>query len=221
MNFQKLSQTVLFQGTDAGETEKMLNCLGAEKKHFDKDETVFHLGDVVTSLGVVLSGSVLIENDDVWGNRTILDRVGPGGIFAETYACVPGEKLMVNVVSAEPADILFLNVGRILQTCPNSCSFHGKLIRNLLAVAARKNLNLSRKILHTSSKSIRGRLLSYLSWQALQCGEPEFDIPFNRQQFADYLGVDRSALSNELGRMQREGLIRVKRNHFILSDRTE
>ena len=221
MNFQKLSQTVLFQGTDAGETEKMLNCLGAEKKHFDKDETVFHLGDVVTSLGVVLSGSVLIENEDVWGHRTILDRVGPGGIFAETYACVPGEKLMVNVVSAEPADILFLNVGRILQTCPNSCSFHGKLIRNLLAVSARKNLNLSRKIFHTSSKSIRGRLLSYLSWQALQCGGAEFDIPFNRQQLADYLGVDRSALSNELGRMQREGLIRVKRNHFILSDGTE
>lgn len=221
MNYQKLSQTVLFQGTDAAETERMLKCLGAEKRHFDKEETVLHMGDTVTSLGVVISGSVIIENDDVWGNRTILDHVGQGGIFAETYACVPGEKLMVSVVAAEQTDILFLNVARILRTCPDSCGSHSRLIRNLLAVSARKNLNLSRKIFHTSSKTIRGRLLSYLSWQALQCGGAEFDIPYNRQQLADYLGVDRSALSNELGRMQKDGLIRVKRNHFVLSDGIE
>lgn len=216
MNYQKLSQTSLFQGMTPEETEAVLNCLGAEKKTYEKDEIICHMGDTVTSLCAVVSGSVLIENDDVWGNRTILDRVGEGGIFAETYACVPGEKLMVNVSAAEPSEILFLNVGRILKTCPSSCSHHSRLIRNLLAVSARKNLNLSRKIFHTSSKSIRGRLLSYLSWQAVQYGGPEFDIPFNRQQLADYLGVDRSALSSELGRMQRDGLIKVKRSHFCL-----
>ncbi len=216
MNFLYLSKTALFQGSTAEETEKILSCLGAEEKHYRKEEIICHMGDTVTSLGVVISGSVLIENDDIWGNRSILDRVGPGQIFAETYACVPGEKLMVNVTAAEDAVILFLDVGRIICTCPNSCAYHSKLIRNLLSISAQKNLNLSRRIFNTSSKTIRGRLLSYLSDQAVQRGEQQFDIPFNRRQLADYLGVDRSAMSNELSKMQREGLIRVERNHFEL-----
>ena len=216
MNFLYLSKTALFQGSTAEETEKILSCLGAEEKHYRKEEIICHMGDTVTSLGVVISGSVLIENDDIWGNRSILDRVGPGQIFAETYACVPGEKLMVNVTAAEDTVILFLNVGRIIRTCPNSCAYHSKLIRNLLSISAQKNLNLSQRIFNTSSKTIRGRLLSYLSDQAVQRGEQQFDIPFNRRQLADYLGVDRSAMSNELSKMQRDGLIRVERNHFEL-----
>ncbi len=216
MNFFNLSKTALFQGSTAEETEKILSCLRAEEKHYKKEEIICHMGDTVTSLGVVISGSVLIENDDIWGNRSILDRVGPGQIFAETYACVPGEKLMVNVTAAEDTVILFLNVGRIIRSCPNSCSYHSKLIRNLLSISAQKNLNLSRRIFNTSSKTIRGRLLSYLSDQAVQKGKQQFDIPFNRRQLADYLGVDRSAMSNELSKMQRDGLIRVERNHFEL-----
>lgn len=216
MNFLYLSKTALFQGSTAEETEKILSCLGAGEKHYRKEEIICHMGDTVTSLGVVISGSVLIENDDIWGNRSILDRVGPGQIFAETYACVPGEKLMVNVTAAEDTVILFLDVGRIIRTCPNSCAYHSKLIRNLLSISAQKNLNLSQRIFNTSSKTIRGRLLSYLSDQAVLRGEQQFDIPFNRRQLADYLGVDRSAMSNELSKMQREGLIRVERNHFEL-----
>lgn len=216
MNFFNLSKTALFQGSTAEETEKILSCLRAEEKHYKKEEIICHMGDTVTSLGVVISGSVLIENDDIWGNRSILDCVGPGQIFAETYACVPGEKLMVNVTAAEDTVILFLNVGRIIRSCPNSCSYHSKLIRNLLSISAQKNLNLSRRIFNTSSKTIRGRLLSYLSDQAVQKGKQQFDIPFNRRQLADYLGVDRSAMSNELSKMQRDGLIRVERNHFEL-----
>lgn len=216
MNFFNLSKTALFQGSTAEETEMILSCLRAEEKHYKKEEIICHMGDTVTSLGVVISGSVLIENDDIWGNRSILDCVGPGQIFAETYACVPGEKLMVNVTAAEDTVILFLNVGRIIRSCPNSCSYHSKLIRNLLSISAQKNLNLSRRIFNTSSKTIRGRLLSYLSDQAVQKGKQQFDIPFNRRQLADYLGVDRSAMSNELSKMQRDGLIRVERNHFEL-----
>ena len=176
------------------------------------------MGDRVSELGLVLSGSVLIENDDLWGNRSILDRIGPGQIFAETYACVPGEKLLVTVTAAEKTEVLFLNVGKILRVCTNACSFHARLIRNLLTLSARKNLNLSRRIFHTSAKSIRGRLLSYLSWQAVKQGSREFDIPFNRQQLADYLGVDRSAMSAELGKMKREGLIQVDRSHFRMEE---
>ena len=218
MDFVQISKTVLFQGTRPEDAEAMLKCLEAREKQFQKDETIYYVGDRVSELGLVLSGSVLIENDDIWGNRSILDRIGPGQIFAETYACVPGEKLLVTVTAAEKTEVLFLNVGKILRVCTNACSFHARLIRNLLTLSARKNLNLSRRIFHTSAKSIRGRLLSYLSWQAVKQGSREFDIPFNRQQLADYLGVDRSAMSAELGKMKREGLIQVDRSHFRMEE---
>lgn len=218
MDFVQISKTVLFQGTRPEDAEAMLKCLEAREKQFQKDETIYYVGDRVSELGLVLSGSVLIENDDLWGNRSILDRIGPGQIFAETYACVPGEKLLVTVTAAEKTEVLFLNVGKILRVCTNACSFHARLIRNLLTLSARKNLNLSRRIFHTSAKSIRGRLLSYLSWQAVKQGSREFDIPFNRQQLVDYLGVDRSAMSAELGKMKREGLIQVDRSHFRMEE---
>lgn len=216
MNFLFLTQTPLFRGTTAQELEDMLSCLGTDVRSYEKGQVICRAGDKVTSLGVVLSGSVLIENDDIWGNTTVLDCVGQGQIFAETYACTPDEPLMVNVVAAEPCQVLFLNVGRVLQVCSNSCGHHNALIRNLLSLSAQKNLNLSRKIFHTSPKTIRGRLLSYLSYQSLRSGSSSFSIPFNRQQLADYLNVDRSALSNELSKMQRDGLIQVERNRFVL-----
>lgn len=215
LNISLLSESVLFRGIQSDETEEMLHCLGAEHRKFEKTARVFHAGDTVTELGLVLTGSILIQNDDFWGNTTVLDHVMPGQIFAETYACT-GEPLMVDAVAAEAAEVLFLNVSRVLQTCPQACEHHSKLIRNLLFLSARKNLNLSRKIFHTSSKSIRGRLLSYLSFQSTRCGSRCFTIPFNRQQLADYLNVDRSALSNELSKMQKDGLLRVNRNQFKL-----
>ena len=172
-------------------------------------------GDHVGSIALVLSGSVCIENNDAWGNKSVLDRLGQGQVFAETYACVPGEPMMVSVVAAERAEILFLRAAPLLdEQAPPAVQ---RLVRNLLSVSAQKNLILSRRMFHISAKTIRGRLQSYLSDQAARRGRQEFDIPFDRQQLADYLGVDRSALSAELGRMQREGLLRVRKNHFVLS----
>lgn len=216
MDYEFLAKTVLFQGVTPDEARQMLQCLQVRVKTFRKDELIFCAGERVEAMGLVLEGSVLIEHDDVWGNRSVLDRAGAGQMFAETYACVPGEKLMVNVRAAERAEILFLDVGRVLHVCSAACGCHSMLIRNLLSVSAQKNLNLSRRILHTSAKTIRGRLLSYLSYQAINAGSREFAIPFNRQQLADYLGVDRSSMSAELGKMQKEGLIRVERNTFFL-----
>lgn len=216
MNFFQIARTPLFAGTTEEETKHMLTCLKAVEKTYKKGETIYCAGDVITEVGLVLSGSVLIENVDVWGNCSVLDKVGEGKIFAESYACIPGERLMVSVTAAETSDILFLDVTKMLLICSNACSFHQKLLRNLLSVSAQKNLRLSRRIFNTSAKSIRGRLLSYLSYEAMQHACREFDIPYNRQQLADYLSVDRSAMSNELGKMQREGLIRVKRNHFYI-----
>lgn len=213
-----LSKSMLFRGTSPKEVEKMLQCLGTKQKSFTKGSVVYHAGDPVQAIGLVLSGSVNIESDDLWGNKSILNHIAAGQIFAETYACIPGEPLMVNVVAAEASEILFLNTDRLLQTCHTACPYHTKLIRNLLSVTAQKNLSLSQRILYTSSKSIRRRLVSYLSYQATKQGSFQFTIPFNRQQLADYLGVDRSALSNELGKMQKEGLLLVNKNSFYLKE---
>ena len=215
MNFILLTNTPLFRGTTPAEAEAMLACLGTERRRFAKGEFICRAGDLVSDLGLVLSGQVLIQSGDLWGNTTVLDSVGPGQIFAETYACA-GERLMVDVAAAEAAEVLFLPVGRVLQVCPHACAHHSRLIRNLLALSAQKNLALSRKIFHTAPKTIRGRLLAYLSYQAVRSGSRSFTIPFNRQQLADYLNVERSALSNELGKMSREGLLQTERNHFRL-----
>ena len=210
VNLKALTKTEIFARATEEEVASMLNCLSAKKKKYQKDEIIFHAGDIVSSIGVMLKGNALIENDDIWGNRSVLDYVKEGQIFAETYACALDEKLMVNVIAMSDCEVLFLDVRKILKVCPNACEFHQNLVQNLL--------NLYRRIFHTSSKTIRGRLLSYLSYQAMEREKEEFDIPYNRQQLADYLGVDRSAMSNELGKMQKDGLIEVKRNHFRILD---
>ena len=204
MDYQFLSRTALFQGSEPDKVKEMMKCFYAREKHYRKGEIVLYMGDLVKDLGLVLSGSVTIERDDLLGNRSIFGHAGPGQIFAETYACVPGEPLMVNVVADEDT------------TCRTTCTHHSMLIQNLLLASARKNLGLSERIMHTSPKSIRGRLLSYFSAQAARQGSVNFSIPFNRQQLADYLEVDRSALSAELGKMKKEGLLDFWKNQFVL-----
>lgn len=218
MDFALLSYTPLFAGVAPQEIEAMLACLDTERRHYTKGQIILRSGDTVRSMGIVLSGRVLIEKTDLWGNATVLDSVGPGQIFAETYACTPQEPLMVDAVAAESAEVLFIQIARVLEVCPNSCAHHHTLIRNLLSLSAQKNLLLSRKIFYTAPKTIRARLLSYLSDQAIRCGRRSFTIPFNRQQLADYLNVERSALSNELSKMQQDGLIETERNYFRLLD---
>ena len=213
-----LKSTQLFRGIEARDLNAMLQCLGAWEKSFRKGETILAEGQITEAIGVVLSGRAIIEHSDLWGTNSVLSNVAPGAVFAETYACIPGETTLIQVTAAEDSTILFLNVGKILTTCSNACVFHAKLIRNLLTVCASKSLLLSERIMHTTSKSIRGRLLSYFSDCAKKAGSYSFDIPFNRQQMADYLGVDRSTMGNELSKMQKEGMILYERNHFTLRE---
>ncbi|MGI5173759.1 Crp/Fnr family transcriptional regulator [Treponema sp. OMZ 840] len=217
MNFLLLANTGLFSGIESDEIKKALECLGFEQRRFAKGEKVFRAGKIVQSFALVLSGSVIIENTDFWGNTSVLDKIGAGHTCAETYAFAEGEALMVDVTATEQSEVLFLNAKRVMTVCSRACSYHNKLIRNLLFIFAQKNLHLSRRIFHTSSKSIRGRLMSYLSHRAAQCGSGTFCVPFNRQELADYLSVDRSALSNELSKMQKEGLLTTEKNRFCLN----
>lgn len=218
MHCDFLLKTALFRGISEPEAKDMLACLQVSYRLYRKSDCIYRAGRQTDALGLVLSGGVNIENDDVWGNRNILDHVGPGQVFAESYACVPEERLMVNVVAAQESEILFFKIEKLLGACSDACKCHSRLVQNLLSVIARKNLNLTRKIFHTSPKSIRDRLLSYLSFQAMQQGTRQFEIPFNRQQLADYLGVDRSAMSNALSKMKRDGLITFEKNTFCLQE---
>ena len=215
---EELFRSPLFQGVSAADAASMLQCLGAQRQHYARGERILRMGETTESLGLVLAGRVRVESVDMWGGRTLLGDAGPGEVFAEAYACVPGETLMVDAVAAEDAEILFLNAARVLRLCPNACAFHGRMVQNLLTVLARKNLALARRSLHSAPRTIRGKLLSYLSFQALRQRSRSFAIPFDRQELADYLGVDRSALSSELGKMRREGLIDFHKNRFELKD---
>ena len=206
----------IFSGISEEETEKMLHCLEVRPETFQKDEYILRAGDRVEAFGLVITGKVLIIQEDFWGNRNILAAVGVGHCFAETFACSPGAVLNVSVMAQTNVQVLFLNVKRILTTCPSTCSHHSRMIRNLLSELAEKNLRLNEKITHLGQRSRRAKILSYLSAEAQRHGSAEFDIAFSRQQLADYLSVDRSGLSMELSRMQEEGLLEYRKNHFVL-----
>lgn len=167
-------------------------------------------------MGIVLHGSTRIERIDYQGNRSILAHIGEGEIFAESYALLSQAPLMVDVVANSDCQILFLNLKRAECAEAKAASWYSTLIMNLLKISNRKNLALSSRSFHTFSSHVRGRILSYLQAQAIQHASYSFDIPFNRQQMADYLNVDRSALSNELCKMRDEGLLVFRKNHFEL-----
>lgn len=209
----------LFDGIKEDDRSEMLKCLNAKKKQYKKGSTVLGRGGRTSEMGMVLEGSVHMVKDDFWGNRSILGQASPGQMFGEVYACLPWQELEVDVIAAEDTEVLFLDVGRILTVCSSACSFHTRLIRNLLMILAEKNLMLTHKMEHMAQKSTRDKVLSYLSMEAEKQGGPEFAIPFNRQQLADYLSVDRSAMSRELSRMKAEGLLDYHRNRFRLKNR--
>ncbi len=219
MNLQFLSNTTLFRGLQTDEIRSVLTCMNAQEKSYRKGEVLCRAGESVSSMGMILSGSVNIVVNYYWGGSNIFGHIGPGELFAESYAAIPGRELLADVIADEPTEVLFLPFLRLTETCAQSCPFHNRVIHNLLQIMARKNLHLSVRMMHTASRSIRNRLLSYLSEQAVQNGSSQFTIPFSRQQLADYLGVDRSALSNELSKMQRDGLITYKRNQFALTEK--
>ena len=205
-----------FIGMTEDELSSALLFLQAEEKAFDKGQTILHAGDVTEKLGLVLEGSVTIESNDAWGNRSILSHVGPLQLFAETYALLHDEPLLVDVVANEASCVLFLRVRDVHAFGAMSQPWAFKLMANLLRISSMKNLHLSGRSFHTAPKTVRGRVMAYLNTVSLQEKSSEFDIPFDRQQLADYLNVERTALSKELGKMQADGLIKTKKSHFIL-----
>lgn len=211
-----LKNSKLFNGISADELRSMLDCLSAVTCSYRKGEYVFRRGDHIGSVAMLLEGGIHIQKEDYWGNLSILSEISAGEIFGEVYACLESDTIRNDAVAIRTSEVLFLDVKRILTMCPSACQFHGRLIRNLLSVLAEKNKMLTHKLEHMSKRTTREKLLSYLSEQSQRAGSPVFDIPFNRQQLADFLSVDRSAMSAELCRMRDDGLLSFDRNHFIL-----
>ncbi len=215
-DIQILQNSDLFNGIGADEIKAMLHCLMATSKTFEKDQFIIHAGDKVNNVGMVISGSAIIIKEDFWGNRNLMSVIEPGDMFGEVYACLPNTEVTVAVVAKEPTKVMFFNMKRILTTCSNSCEFHASLINNMITALATYSVRMNNKLDHMSKRTTREKLLSYLSSEAMRAGSATFTIPLNRQQLADYLSVDRSAMSSELSKMQKEGLIEYNRNDFTL-----
>lgn len=203
----------LFADLTKDEYTDMRKCNCLQEHTFAKGEVILTGGDKTSHMGLLLKGRVNIEIYNLWGDRSILNKLGPGEIFGESYA-ITGEGMVVEAIANEDSRILMINIDRLFHGHHADASWHPKLMRNILLLSARKNIALSKRALQLSFKKIRSRLAAFLSAQALEKGQREFDLPFNRQELADYLNVDRSALSKELMRMQDDGLIEVHRNHF-------
>ncbi len=215
-NFEKIKAAPLFSGIDENKLPELLDALDAHSRRYQKGETIMPEGEKTDSLGLVVSGNVLIVQDDFWGNRNIMARITQGGVFAESFACT-GERLTVGAEAESECEIMRLKVGNVLGACPKSCDGHSRLVGNLISELAHKNLNFNSKLGHMGKRTTREKLLSYLSAQAMKSGKDEFDIPFDRQQLADYLCVDRSAMSAQLCALRDEGILEFKKNHFVLN----
>ncbi len=209
MDLSFLAETPLFHGSGQKEISDLLKDLRHSVRAYKKGTIIFHSGSFVTDLGLVMEGSVQIETVDLFGARSILGICEQGDVFAESYACIPDQPLLVDVVAREDTTVLFINVPSLLSARGGS-----SVVQNLLGIASRKNLRLSMRIFHSAPKKIRDRLYSYFSELVTTQGSTEIRIPLDRQQLADYLGVERTALSKELGKMKREGLLDYHKNMF-------
>ncbi len=209
-----LKGTKLFEGVAEAEIEAMLGCLNAREKHFDEGGFVYSQGDRVDRISVLAEGRLHVQSDDYWGNRSIITAVSPGEMFGQAY--LAGEAITNDVIAVESSTVITFDANRVLTTCSSACRFHTMVVRNLFHALSENNLRLVTKLGHMSKRTTREKLMDYLSVMAKQAGSSTFTIPFDRQQLADFLSVERSAMSAELGKMQKEGLLKTNRSRFTL-----
>lgn len=215
MNVTELRHTALFQSLDTREFEQVSMSMNISEKEFEKGEIILHAGSAASSMCLVLEGSVRLESGGAFGERSVLQTLGEGEFFAESCAILKREKLTADVCAAEECRVLFIGIGTLMGNS-NLNTAQIKLLKNLLRMSVADNMLLSYRSFDTSHKTARGRITSYLSRIALQKGKKSFEIPLDRKQMADYLNLDRTALSKELGRMKREGLIDFRKNRFVI-----
>lgn len=211
-----LKNTVLFSGIGEEDIGAMLSCMQARLRTYKKGEFILRQGERTENIMVLAEGRLLIQRDDHWGNRSIISMVSPGEMFGEAYAAPESGPVLNDVTAAEDSAVIFFDVKRIITVCPSACRFHSIAVQNLFFAISEKNRRLVRKLSVMSRRTTRDKLIAYLSDEAKRQNSSSFSIPFNRQQLADFLSVDRSAMSNELCRMRDEGLLEFEKNRFKL-----
>lgn len=211
-----LKRTKLFAGVGDEDISSMLSCLGARLRTYRRGEYVLRQGEHLSDILVLVEGSLHIQRDDYWGNRSILGHIGVGEIFGEAYAAPESGTLLNDVITVEDSSVFFFDVKRVITTCSSACRFHSLVVQNLFFAISEKNRSLVQKLDYVSRRTTREKLISYLSEEAKKQNGSYITIPFNRQQLADYLSVDRSAMSNELCKMRDDGLLEFEKNRFKL-----
>ena len=214
--FGILSQSSLFAGIEQSELNAVIGCLNGKTVKVSKGNPVFLEGDPARYLGVVLLGTIQVIREDYYGNRSVMAVLQPGELFAEVFSCAGLATMPVSVIAVTDSEVLLLDCRRVFTSCSNACHFHGLLMKNLLQEMAQKNLILTRKIRYMSQKTTKEKLMAYLLDQAKQQGRKEFVIPHNRQSLADYLGVERSAMSAEISKLKKSGQIDTHGSWFCL-----
>ena len=206
----------VFDGIGIESLSALFACLDVKRRLLARGDALMRTGERADRIGTLLSGTLSVSAYDLEGRRTIIKRIGPAEIFAAAQALSGTEAMSVDVEADEDSDVLLVRADRILSPCENACAFHARLVRNIMRTLAVKTLELSRKIEMLSHRSTQDRLMAYLRSVAQQQGTTEFDIPFDRQQLADYLCVERSALSAEISRLSKLGLIASRKKHFTI-----
>ncbi|MBO5293470.1 MAG: Crp/Fnr family transcriptional regulator [Lachnospiraceae bacterium] len=219
--FEILSQCPLFDGIEQEDLDTMIECLNGKTIKVSKGTPVFLEGDSVRFVGVVLSGTAQVIREDYYGNRSVMTVLQPGELFAEVFSCAGFETMPVSVIALTDSEVLLLDCRHVFASCSNSCHFHSLLMKNLLQEMAQKNLALTQKIRYMSQKTTKEKLIAYLADQAKKQGSSEFVIPYNRQSLADYLGVERSAMSAEISKLKKSGQIDSRGSWFCLKTSTK
>lgn len=209
-----LTKLPLFNGISKDNIPILLKRLETYIKSYKKDEYIKLSGDPANFIGIVLSGNIQILTDDFYGKRSITSSLNKGALFAEAFACAGLTTLPVDILSCDDTDIMFINSDKLFSSCRNGCEFHHTIIENLLNIVAKKNLMLNQKLQYISHKTTREKIMAYLNDQAKKQRSNEFTIPFDRQSLADYLGVERSAMSAEISKLVKQGIIETNRSSF-------
>lgn len=213
---KRLLDHPLFFGVKEKDMKPLLKCLGAQVRKFKKGEYIIIEQDDIRQIGIIMSGSVDMIKEDIWGNKTMLVRMKKEELFGETFSCGADQSSIVTFCATSNTEVFFLPFERVMHACSLTCTFHHRLIENIVAIIARKNIQLMEKIEVISKKTLREKIMAYLSYEAHQQGTKYFEVPLGRVELADYLCTDRSALTRELTNMKDEGILDFDKNMFRL-----